>query len=374
MDQELAAWLQQLKGLTWRKAVWWSHRDLCRLGIDMLNLLCAKGLPGAERMNIDLCLRKIDQWADKVKSYTSSMVRVFVRQPEQFGHSKGYFQALCLVTCLQRECGVRFNPAKRDPDAHIDVADSFIFGIIQGDGGTCASLPVLYCAVGHRLLYPMYLVHTNGGSARHTFVGWDDGEVRFNIEATAEGMGTPDDDHYRTGRFQITPEIERRGRFLKPNNMRQSLAGFLAERAVHCRDASAYQEAVESMGWAAALHPENEFYLNTARMYYNDWVRRWNEKKPPGFPPIYITRVDKRRFAPTIPMEFELNVYGVETTERLLKDKEHDRKLWEPLRRGQKPSRVPFEVEVEVDKDGGKRIRFLFEKKAPHRGGGCFDV
>jgi hypothetical protein len=36
-------------------------------------------------------------------------------------------------------------------DAPLDVADSFIHGIIQGNGGTCASIPVVVSAVGRRL-------------------------------------------------------------------------------------------------------------------------------------------------------------------------------------------------------------------------------
>ena len=178
----------------------------------------------------------------------------------------------------------------------MEVADSFIFGIIQGNGGTCASLPVLYCAVGHRLLYPMFLAHTKGDKGGHCYVQWDDGEVRFNLEATGEGMATPTDDHYRTGLFHLTPEIERKGYFLKPTDMRHSLAGFLAEHSQYCRDAGAYRNAVEAMTWAATLHPANLFYLNTSKIYYNEWQRHWQARKPPGFPEIVITRIEKRRF------------------------------------------------------------------------------
>src|ERR1051325_1220359 len=136
MDEGFEQWRKRLRGLNWRKIVWWSHRDLCRLGIDTINLLCALGLPGAEKMDIDHCLRTIDAWAEHVKSYTARMRHVYDRRPERFGQSLGYFKALCLVTALQFECGVRYNPAKRDPDVPFEVADSFIFGIIQGEGGT----------------------------------------------------------------------------------------------------------------------------------------------------------------------------------------------------------------------------------------------
>jgi hypothetical protein len=139
-------------------------------------------------------------------------------------------------------------------------------------------------------------------------------------------------------------------------------------------DLKAYQEAVDAMGWAAALFPENLFYLNTAKMFYNEWFRHWNQRKPPRFPDIFITRLERRHFASTVPLEFELDICGVETMECLLKDARHDCNLWEPLRQGRTPANVPVEVESEVNKDGGKTVRFLFEKKAVRKPGDYANV
>jgi hypothetical protein len=362
MDADLERWKRWTKELNWHKIAWWHHRDLCRLGIDTINLLCALGLPGAEKMDIDHCLRKIDEWTDTVRTYTAKMRYLFEREPSRFSHSLAYFKALCLITALQRDCGVRYNQRIRDLSVPLEVADSFIFGIIRGDGGSCASLPVLYCAVGHQLGYPMSLVRAKVHQAGHLFVRWDDGKVRFNIEATAPGLTTPTDDYYRKSPYELTPEIEEKGCFLKPLNMRQSLAVFLAERSHHCMDQKAYQHAVDAMGWAAALHPENLCYLNTAKMHYNEWLTQWNPRKPPGFPEIIITEVERRRFAATVPFRFELEVCGLEATECLLKDKDHDRNLWEPMRRGERPACVPVEAHCKVNKDGGKTIRFKFQR------------
>ncbi len=62
MSREREAWSERLRKISWREIVWWGDRDLCRLGIDTINLLCALGLPGTERMDIAFCLRKIDEW------------------------------------------------------------------------------------------------------------------------------------------------------------------------------------------------------------------------------------------------------------------------------------------------------------------------
>lgn len=59
--------------------------------------------------------------------------------------------------------------------------------------GTCASLPVLYAAVGRRLECPLKLVTARN----HFFVRWDGAGERLNIKATTEGVTTFEDEYYR---------------------------------------------------------------------------------------------------------------------------------------------------------------------------------
>ncbi len=49
-------------------------------------------------------------------------------------------------TCLQ------------DPVDWSDSRTRYIHSVLTGFGGTCASLPVLYVAIGRRLGWPLYLV------------------------------------------------------------------------------------------------------------------------------------------------------------------------------------------------------------------------
>jgi hypothetical protein len=44
--------------------------ELARVDIALMNLLCAKGLPGAEKLDIPPALRKRDEWAAKVRFET----------------------------------------------------------------------------------------------------------------------------------------------------------------------------------------------------------------------------------------------------------------------------------------------------------------
>ena len=85
-----------------------------------------------------------------------------------------------------------------DKDAEFplqDVQDLFLHGLVNGTGGTCVSMPVLYVAVGRRLGYPLKLVTT----AEHTFLRWEnaDSGERFNIEGTCRGYGRETDEHFR---------------------------------------------------------------------------------------------------------------------------------------------------------------------------------
>jgi hypothetical protein len=77
MDEDLERWKRWTTNLRWRKIALWPHRELCRLGIDTINHLCALGLPGAENMDIDDCLQEVERWAEKVKLYTALMMHKY---------------------------------------------------------------------------------------------------------------------------------------------------------------------------------------------------------------------------------------------------------------------------------------------------------
>jgi len=116
-----------------------------------------------------------------------------------------------MVTVLEQDLGVRYNPARvndrdfQDPycsnPSFKDCTDLFIHGILDGPGGTCGSLPILYAAIVHRLGYPLKIAK----SAGHLFVRWDDPQgqfkgirARFNFEASGRGLVVHPDEYYRT--------------------------------------------------------------------------------------------------------------------------------------------------------------------------------
>ena len=169
---------------------------------------------------------------------------------------------------------MRYNPARIrdtkfqdpkcfDPDFR-DSRDLFIHGMIDGPGGTCASMPVMYVALGRRLGYPLKLVQTRG----HLFARWDDPEGKcfgftetFNVEGAGEGIASYDDEHYKTWPEPWTDIDEAEGWYLKSMMPREELASFLAMRGDCLTDNGRLAEAVQAYEWASALVPRDQRYL-----------------------------------------------------------------------------------------------------------------
>lgn len=241
---------------------------LAGMDIAEMNLLCAAGLPGADEIDIDELLAKLDGWAERVKAETDRNMHRFRENPGEYKNSEAYFRAMMLVTVLQQDLGVRYNPARsRDIDFK-RPADLFIHGMIASDnGGTCVSMPVLYAAVGRRAGYPLKLVLAKA----HVFVRWDspDGE-RFNIEATNEGMNSFDDEYYKTWPQKMTPKEIAGGVYLKSLGAAGELALFCATRG-HCLlDNGRTSEAQIAYAQAHYLAPRDPLGL----AYLADAVRR----------------------------------------------------------------------------------------------------
>jgi hypothetical protein len=167
-------------------------------GFDLAaaDLACASGLPGSEQIDIPACLAWVDHAAAWAYRQTQSTSETFRQSPGNYDHSEGIFRTVAIMNVLWRGLGVRYNQQRiEDPEEFTDSRDDFIHGIIEGCGGTCASLPTLFTAVGRRLGYPLKLVKT----ARHLFSRWDDpaGE-RFNIEINQTGLNAHPAEYYLT--------------------------------------------------------------------------------------------------------------------------------------------------------------------------------
>jgi hypothetical protein len=227
--------------------------EACDIGL--MNLLCAKDVPGAEMLDMAAALTKLDAWAAKVKSETERHL-YRARDPryaEHYANSEARLRAEFIVQVLQEDCGVRFNPQRiRDVDFS-NSRDLFIHGILASEnGGTCASMPVLYAAIGRRLGYPMKLV----AAKEHLFCRWDDRKERFNIEASGEGVSFPPDEHYHTWPHPISEHEVASGQYLTSMTAMDELAAFVFSRGCCWQHSGHLPEARAAFAEAHRLAPQ----------------------------------------------------------------------------------------------------------------------
>jgi hypothetical protein len=248
--------------------------QLARVDAALMNLLCAEGLPGAEDLDIPAALRKLDEWAAKVKSETQRhLYRVTdPKFAEHYAHSEARLRAEFLVQCLQEDCGVRYNPDRiYNPDFR-DSRDMFLHGMLPGaNGGTCASMPVMYVAIGRRLGYPMKLV----AAKEHLFCRWDDGKDRFNIEGGGNGgVDYPPDEYYRTWPKPLTDADMATGVFLTSMSSAEELAGFLLHRGTCLHQNGRQPEARAAFAEAHRLQPRDANTFTALRVVCGAGVPR----------------------------------------------------------------------------------------------------
>ena len=119
--------------------------------------------PITETLVVEEAETLIDGMARRVATETEKYFWKFKANPADFNSSEGYFQVLTLVTVLQQDFGVHYNPERIRSPNFADSRDMFLHGLLTGEReGTCVSMPVLYVAVGRRLGYPLKLVAAKG--------------------------------------------------------------------------------------------------------------------------------------------------------------------------------------------------------------------
>ena len=241
-----------------------SPAELERCDIALMNLLCATGLKGAEDLDVQKCLKTLDGWTAQVKWETQRHEYRFNEHKSDFQNSYGRYRMMMLGTVLAQDLGIRYTPGLVVPQlsgqtptmgSSEDSRNFFIHGLLgEKHQGTCASMPLLYVAIGRRLGYPVNLAST----AYHLYVRYEEPNGgHFNVEATmTEGFLTPPDEDYRTGKFPCTEEEIRNYGWLRPMSNGQALSQFLANRGACLALMRRYAQARESYLASARYLPD----------------------------------------------------------------------------------------------------------------------
>ncbi len=223
-----------------------------------LNLLCGSGLDGNEKANLNECKKSLDDLADMVKAETARNWARFQSNPSEYQNSEAYYRMGMLITVIRQDFKAKYNPKLiTDPSKRTenevffkDASNVFLQGLLTGDKmGTCASMPVLYVAVGRRLGYPVYLVSTKG----HLFCRWEDDKERMNFEGTGEGIRIDPDEKYHKFPFTLTQQEIENSTYLKNLTRAQELAIFLDTRAACLVASNRNAEALIAQAQAVRL-------------------------------------------------------------------------------------------------------------------------
>ena len=270
-----------------------------------MNLLCAEGLHGAENLNVENFLARLDGIAQHVELETRRHYYRFQNNKAEFNHSEGYFRMLLMAVTLQQDLEIHYNPQRItavgvfEPNDvfFADCRDVFVHGMIAEDRrmGTCASMPVLYVAVGRQLGYPLKLVPTQN----HLFVRWEDNRERFNVDATGRGMNMHDDEHYRNWPMPISRETEQEFGYLKSMNATDELTAFLSLRSACLMAAGKTEEAIAAQEAALRFSPQSRLQQTVlAKTRQDASARAALSLLPPGQQPYWPRPRVNAGFAP----------------------------------------------------------------------------
>jgi hypothetical protein len=236
--------------------------QLAQVDIARMNLLCAEGLPGANNLDVDALLNRLDKWVRQTAIFTNNSLPDFYSRRRDFENSEAKFRMLLIISVLQREFGVHYSERGLRNVDFSDSRDPLIHGMLNGNhGGTCASMPVLYTAVARRLGYPVDLVLAK----THIFGRWNGKNhpnpacrERFNIEGTNTIFSYHPDSYYRNWPYPISDAEIQRGWYMKPLTAAETLAVFLEIRGCVLMDSGRYREAQLAFVHSRRLAPHKE--------------------------------------------------------------------------------------------------------------------
>ena len=344
--------LLELLMLNFHQLVRLPQAEMNRLDIAILNLASASGLPGADRIDWKRNLAKLDEWAGHCQRFTEGMMPHFHRGRCDYPNSEPKFRIQAMVTHLQRDIGIRFHPGRKRDEDIFQPEDSFVYGVVQGEGGTCGNLPIVYAAIGRRMGYPLKLVATRC----HSFCRWDDGTLlgdRFNIEASGEGVSFFEDEHYRSGSYSMPSETVRICGYLQSFSPREEVASFISQRGECWVQEKNYREATHSFVWAHELDPRRQQYA----FQLQQAIQNWNEVIESRLPsreqlPKLTIDLPPRQFR-YLPHEVERDIIGLTVMEHLMNDVKSSRRWWEPMRKNPnlRPADLPQLLRAEYSWD-----------------------
>ncbi|MCI0642307.1 MAG: transglutaminase-like domain-containing protein [Gemmataceae bacterium] len=291
----------------WQELVGKSEAELAHVDLAAMNVACSAGLPGISNLEYPHYNKLLDAWAKSALREIKSHYPLFDIDPLSFQYSKNRYRLVGLITVLQRDLGLRYDPRLiHSEDFFVDARNVFVQGVIDARKGTCSNLPVLVVSVGRRLGFPLRLVSAKS----HLFARWESTTETFNIECTSLGFVSHPDDYYLTWPLACSYYEAHEFSFLRSKSPREELAFCLAARGHVLLDNLRFFEAADAYAWAYELQPNCRLHLSSLEATINRWRSKLQEKwhnRP--FPPAILSHASRFK---TVPGDLEATLAYLE--------------------------------------------------------------
>ena len=177
-----------LLALTTCTTTWGQLANATKSGLRSTSLAQVMRLPDSEIDIGTAALIVSEEWSDVVQGLRyrqtlDDMALVIKQRLKDQGLQANYYAIEVINQYLYDDLGFTTVPNADNPE------DLFLHTVLDQRRGYCLSLSILYLSLAERLGLPIYGVVVPG----HFFVRYDDGKVRFNIEATNRGRSLPDE-------------------------------------------------------------------------------------------------------------------------------------------------------------------------------------
>mgnify|MGYP000091368884 CR=1 FL=1 len=239
ISSELAEWLNA------------SDSTLAKADVVELNLLVARELSECKDIDIADCTRQLDRWADEVRALLAQDPQGFEKDREKW-KTRRRLELAVMGSVLKDDHSVRYV----DKIDHANPEHKFSTGIFRNGTGTCASLPVIWTALGRRLGHPITLAL----APEHLYCICDDGTEKINIEATGSShLGIRDEAAITK---ECPAELVKNGTFMRPLSNREIVGVFLDFRAQVWAARKDFEKALSDSQRAHELVPYNSNIAN----------------------------------------------------------------------------------------------------------------
>lgn len=244
--------------------------DLRKVDPVVLNLSVAKGIPALADLDVPRYQKLADTWAADIRKMLPGAEREFQKAPQDWARCIHLFRLGTVAYYVDTVLGIRYREDHAAQQRagirevyYTDPGDLFLHKVMDERRGTCGNMAALHWVLGRRLGWPVTLSLVWS----HFLVRFDNGQVRWNAEASSPGRGgfNCHTDEQAIQEFNLDRERVRCGSDLATLTPRQALGCFFDLRGRHFNNTNRFDESLADSERAVTCYPESWYLLRNLR-------------------------------------------------------------------------------------------------------------